>query len=45
MEFRRSFGAYHGVPCRVTICDVLQSIDFDKFSDAFNRWVSFPEKS
>jgi hypothetical protein len=38
-EFRRSFGAYHGVPCYVTIREVLQSIDFDKFSDAFNRWA------
>jgi hypothetical protein len=38
-EFRRSFGAYHGVPCYVTIREVLQSIDFDKFSDAFNEWA------
>jgi hypothetical protein len=38
-EFRCSFGAHHGVPCYVTIRDVLQSIDFDKFSDAFNRWA------
>jgi hypothetical protein len=38
-EFRRCFGACHGVPRHVTIREVLQSIDFDKFSDAFNRWA------
>jgi hypothetical protein len=38
-EFRRSFGACHGVPCYVTIREVLQSTDFDKFSDAFNHWA------
>jgi hypothetical protein len=38
-DFRRSFGAHHGVPCYVTIRDVLQNIDFEKFSAAFNRWA------
>ena len=38
-DFRKTFGAYHGVPCYVTIRDVLQSIDFDEFSSAFNRWA------
>jgi hypothetical protein len=38
-DFRRSFGAHHGVPCYVTIRDVLQNVDFEKFSDCFNRWA------
>jgi hypothetical protein len=27
-DFRSSFGAYHGVPCYVTIRDVLQRCNF-----------------
>jgi len=38
-DIRRIFGSYHGVPCYVTIRDVLQSIDFEVFSSAFNRWA------
>jgi hypothetical protein len=38
-DFRRSFGAHHGVPCYVTIREVLQCIDFEKFSNAFNCWA------
>jgi hypothetical protein len=38
-DFRSAFGAYNGVPCYVTLRDILQSIDFDKFSNAFNRWA------
>jgi hypothetical protein len=39
LDFRRSFGAYHGVPSYVTIREILQNIDFNAFSDAFNRWA------
>lgn len=38
-DFRKIFGAYHGVPCYVTIREVLQTIDFDRFSSAFNQWA------
>lgn len=38
-DFRRVFGSYHGVPCYVTIRDVLQRINFDTFSEAFNQWA------
>jgi hypothetical protein len=38
-DIRRAFGAYHGVPCYVTIREVLQSIDFNHFSEGFNQWA------
>jgi hypothetical protein len=38
-DFRRAFGSYHGVPCYVTIRDVLQRINFDTFSEVFNQWA------
>ena len=38
-SFREIFGCYHGVPCYVTVREVLQRIDFDNFSKAFNQWA------
>lgn len=38
-EFQQSFRLLHGVPSYVTIRDILQSIDFEKFSSAFNQWA------
>jgi hypothetical protein len=38
-DFRSTFGACHGVPCYVTVRDVLQSINFERFSAAFNQWA------
>ena len=39
-DFRKTFGSYHGVPCYVSIRDVLQSIDFEDFAATFNEWAS-----
>jgi hypothetical protein len=38
-EFQQSFRLLHKVPSHVTIRDVLQRLDFDKFSLAFNQWA------
>jgi hypothetical protein len=38
-DIRKIFGSYHGVPCYVSIRDVLQSIDFDAFANTFNQWA------
>jgi len=38
-DIRKAFLSYHGVPTYVTIRDVLQRIDFDTFSEAFNQWA------
>jgi hypothetical protein len=38
-EFQQTFLLAHQVPCYVTIRTILMSIDFDKFSKAFNQWA------
>jgi hypothetical protein len=38
-EFQQSFRLLHKVPSYVTIREILQSIDFDKFASSFNRWA------
>jgi len=38
-DIRKTFGSHHGVPCYVSIRDVLQSIDFDNFASVFNQWA------
>ena len=38
-EIRQSLYFYHKVPSHVTIRDVLQRIDFNKFSKSFNKWA------
>ena len=39
-DIRKTFGSHHGVPCYVSIRDVLQSIDFEDFATTFNEWAS-----
>jgi hypothetical protein len=38
-ELRKTLGSYHGVPSYVLLRSVIQSIDFDRFSMAFNQWA------
>ena len=38
-DFQEYFDLPHGVPCYVTIREILQSIDFDNFSKLFNQWA------
>ncbi len=38
-ELRKTFLLLHKVPTYVTIREILQNIDFDKLSDAFNQWA------
>jgi hypothetical protein len=38
-EFQQSLRLLHKVPSHVTISGILQNIDFDKFSDSFDRWA------
>jgi hypothetical protein len=38
-ELQQSLRLLHGVPSYVTIRDVLQKIDFEKFASAFNAWA------
>jgi hypothetical protein len=38
-EFQQSLRLLHKVPSYVTVRCILQSIDFDKFSCAFNQWA------
>jgi hypothetical protein len=38
-EFRKTLLLLHDVPSYVTVSTILQSIDFDIFSDAFNQWA------
>ena len=38
-DIRRFFGSHHGVPCYVRIRDILQIIDLEEFSAAFNQWA------
>lgn len=38
-EFQKSFLLLHKVPTYVTVREILQKIDFDKFSKVFNQWA------
>jgi len=38
-DIRRIFGSHHGVPCYVSVRDILQIIDFEEFPAEFNQWA------
>jgi hypothetical protein len=39
-EFQELFKLKHGLPCHVTLRNILQTVPFNQLNDAFNQWAS-----